>query len=89
MPRLQQALRAEGYFDGTVSLPDRGPQEAPAQGIVSEVERLATRPEAVVVFDVQPGPRYRFGALRVELADNPDGFRGAASSRAWLPASRR
>ena len=72
--RLQQALRAQGYFDGTVVFRIEDPQQAPAQGVVSEVERLATRPEAVVVYDVQTGPRYRFGALRVDLADNPDGF---------------
>ena len=89
LPRLQQALRAQGYFDATVVFRIEDPQQAPAQGVVSEVERLASRPEAVVVFDVQPGPRYRFGVLRVDLADNPDGFAAPTLGRAWSPASRR
>jgi translocation and assembly module TamA len=74
VPRLQQVLRAHGYFDATVTFRIEDPKRAPSPGIVTEVERLATRPEAIVVFDVQSGPLYRFGKLQVVLADNPDGF---------------
>ena len=62
--------------------------EAPAETAVTEVERLATRPEAVLRFDVAPGPRYRFGALAVELADNPDGF-AAPTLEGSRPRRRR
>ena len=72
--QLEQALRAEGYFDGSVRAAVREPSEVPPEGIAAELERLATPPEAVLVFDVVPGPRYRFGELRVELSDDPDGW---------------
>ena len=36
---------------------------------------MATRPEAVLRFDVATGPRYRFGTpWPSTLSDNPDGF---------------
>ena len=72
--RLEQALRAQGYFDGTVGFRIVDPQEAPATDALGSLERLATRPEAVLLFDVVPGPRYRFGTLAVALADNRDGL---------------
>jgi translocation and assembly module TamA len=72
---LQQALRAEGYFDGRVGFAIRDPADVPAEGLAAEIGRLAAPPQAVLVFDVAPGPRYRFGELAVTLADNPDGYR--------------
>jgi translocation and assembly module TamA len=71
---LQQALRAEGYFDATVGFRLEEPQAVPAQGVVEEVERAAAPPQVVLVFEIAPGPRYSFGALAVELADNPDAY---------------
>jgi translocation and assembly module TamA len=71
---LQQALRAEGYFDATVGFRLEDPASVPAQGVVQEVERVAARPQVVLVFEIAPGPRYRFGTLAVELADNPDTY---------------
>lgn len=70
--QLEQVLRAQGYFDGTVSVDVREPGEVPPEGIAAEVERLATPPEAVLAFAVDPGPRYQFGEIQVELSDNPD-----------------
>jgi translocation and assembly module TamA len=72
--RLEQALRAQGYFDGTLSFRIVDPDEAPPPDAIESITRLATRPEAVLVFDVVPGPRYTFGALEVALTDNPDAF---------------
>ena len=71
---LEQALRAQGYFDGMVTFAILDVGEAPAGDMAGEIERLAMRPEAVLRFDVVPGVRYRFGALTVTLADNPDGY---------------
>lgn len=64
---LQQALRAEGYFDGSVSFRVEDPTVVPARGIVEDVKRLATAPAAILVFDVQPGPQYQFGQLSIRL----------------------
>lgn len=72
--QLEQALRAQGYFDGNVGVAVREPDEVPPEGIAAELERLATPPEAVLEFDVAPGPRYHFGEVRVELSDNPDAW---------------
>lgn len=70
---LQQALRAEGYFDGNVSFRIEDPKEVPSQGIVADVKRLAVPPQAILVFDVQPGPQYQFGQLSIHL-DGPTSF---------------
>ena len=69
--KLEQALRAQGYFDGTVAAAVREPGEVASQGIADQLERLASPPQAVLVFDVTPGPRYQFGTLAIELTDNP------------------
>ena len=72
--KLEQALRAQGYFAGTVAFEIVDVVDAPAETALTQVERMATRPEAVLRFDVAPGPRYRFGAISVGLSDNPDGL---------------
>ena len=89
---LQQALRAQGYFDGTVVVPDRGRRSRRRrQGMVSEVERLATQPE--VVLRVRRRSRRRAtGSARLPwtLADNRTASRRRAqASWAWSRASRR
>ena len=73
-PRLEQALRAQGYFDGRLSFRIVDPDEAPPPDAIESITRIATQPEAVLVFDVEPGPRYRFGTTAVLLGANPDGF---------------
>ena len=73
-PRLEQALRAQGYFDGRLSFRIVDPDEAPPPDAIESITRIATQPEAVLVFDVEPGPRYRFGTTAVQLGANPDGF---------------
>ena len=74
-PRLEQALRAQGYFDGSLSFRIVDPDEAPPPDAIESITRLATQPEAVLVFAVEPGPRYRFGTTAVVLGANPDGFK--------------
>ncbi len=73
VPLLQQALRAEGYFDGTVGFRIEDPKAAPPEGIVEDVRRLASPPQAVLVFDIDPGPQYQFGTLQID-ADPSTGF---------------
>ena len=53
--QFDQALRAQGYFDGSVSVAIREPNVVSPEGIAAELERLATPPEAVLVLDVVPG----------------------------------
>lgn len=73
--RLQQALRAQGYFDATVGFELKDPSEAPAPGVLERLSEVATgEPQVAIAFDIRPGPRYRFGTLSVALTDNPDGF---------------
>jgi translocation and assembly module TamA len=72
---LEQALRAQGYFDGAVSFAIVDVADAPPANMVGEVERLATRPKLVLRFDVVPRERYHFGALAVALADNLDSYK--------------
>lgn len=71
---LQQALRAEGYFDGTVGFRLEEPDAVPSQGVVDQVERLAKKPEVVLVFDIAPGQRYLFGRLDIDIVQNGAGF---------------
>ena len=49
--KLEQALRAQGYFDGTVAAAVREPGEVASQGIADQLERLASPPQAVLVFE--------------------------------------
>jgi translocation and assembly module TamA len=62
----------------------REPSEVPAEGLGDELERLATPPEAVLAFDVTPGPRYLFGEVQVELSDNPDGWQAPSPKELGL-----
>jgi translocation and assembly module TamA len=71
---LQQALRAEGYFDGRVGFRIEDPAAVPAEGLVEELGRAAQPPQAILVFEIEPGPRYRFDDLEVVLPDNPDAY---------------
>lgn len=71
---LQQALRAEGYFDGRVRFELEEPEAVPAEGFLGGIERTVQRPQVVIVYEVEPGPRYRFDQAVVELSDNPDGY---------------
>ena len=83
---LEQALRAQGYFDGTVAFQIVDVADAPPQTALSAVQRLATRPEAVLRFDIVPGPRYRFGTIVVDITDNPDAFPAPAPKDLGLVA---
>lgn len=71
---LQQALRAEGYFDATVGFRLLDPKDAPREGLAEAVQRVGeAAPEVVLAFDIAPGPRYRFGEVRIDLA-GPSAF---------------
>ena len=64
VPRLQAALRSQGYYDGQVS---------------ADIEDAAPstdgKPQPVTVrFRVEPGPLYRFAERRVELTGDVGGF---------------
>ena len=83
-PRLEQALRAQGYFDGRLSFRIVDPDEAPPPDAIESITRIATQPEAVLVFDVEPGPRYRFGTTAVLLGANPDGFEAPSAKALGL-----
>lgn len=81
--RLQQALRAEGYFDATVdfTLTDAAQASAPA-GTLERLEQAYSAPQVILAFQIVPGERYRLDQLKVELEDDPDGY--AAPSLADL-----
>ncbi len=72
---LEQSLRAQGYFDGSVGFQILDADQAQPEGVLAGIERLATRPEAVLRFEVAPGQRYSFGALSVAVPDNPDDYK--------------
>lgn len=72
--RLQQALRSEGYYDATVGFQLLEPEAVAPSGVVEGVERAVERPQAVILFEIDPGPRYLLGELQLGLADNPDDF---------------
>ena len=84
VPRLQAALRSQGYYDGQVS---------------ADIEDAAPstdgKPQPVTVrFRVEPGPLYRFAERRVELTGDVGGFDAPppnhlGSGRATLPRRRR
>jgi translocation and assembly module TamA len=72
---LGQALRAEGYFDATVGFALEDATEAPAPDLLERLqEATEQQPRVTLAFDVAPGPRYQLGDVRIELADNPDGY---------------
>ena len=79
-----EALRAEGYFDGTVGFRLERAEHRADQGVVDEVERLAKQPEVVLVFDVQPGPRYLFGRLDTDIVQDSRRFHGAGARQLGL-----
>lgn len=83
---LQQALRAEGYFDGRVSFELKDAAEVPAEGLVAEVERAVDRPQIVVAYTIEPGPRYRFAQAVIQLDENPDGYRPPTPAELGLVA---
>lgn len=75
LPRLQQMLRAEGYFDGSVEFAIEGDTTPalPPQGMAGELTTLVTTPAAHLVFKVEPGPRYALGTLAIVVQDpDPD-----------------
>lgn len=85
--RMRQALRAEGYFAATVAFAiEDAAGAAPASGLIQRVEQAVAPPQVVLRFDVAPGPRYRFGELRVELDDNPDAFQAPDPAELGLVA---
>lgn len=96
VPRLEAALRAEGYYAGKVTPEIRGfsgDDAAPAAGEPDETaaDEAAPPPPAgeprtvLVVFRVEPGQAYRLGALAVEAAAG-DGFQAPPPAELGLKA---
>jgi translocation and assembly module TamA len=84
---LQQALRAEGYFDGTVSFRLEDPEDVPSAGIVERLEGVGeAAPQAVVVFEITPGSRYRFGELGIEVVGEGNGYQAPRPADLGLAA---
>jgi translocation and assembly module TamA len=67
LPRLRQMLRAQGYYDGRVDFHIEGDTTPvlPPAGPVATIRELTTAPDAHLVFDVEPGPLYRLGTIKV------------------------
>lgn len=99
LPRLQAALRAAGYYDAEVFVRIERPPPAVREGAATVA--TSPPPDRRVVFEVRPGPLYRFGERRIEVVGPSYGFRppgpadlglrcgGAATAEAILAAERR
>lgn len=76
LPRLEAALRARGYYAGRVSLRLERPSPPPPAAIGEEETAaiVPPTPDLRVVFEVEPGPLYRFGARRIEVLGEAQGF---------------
>lgn len=70
--RIQQALRAEGYYDGKVGFELAEPDGSEGRGPIAAITEAP--PQVVVRFSIVPGPRYTYGNTALALGDNPDGF---------------
>ena len=89
LERLRAALRARGYYDGRVAvrLEEETEVPSPARGpaIAEEsVEPLPPRIRYRLVFEVEPGPLYRFGRRRIALLGPAYGFRPPSPGRLGL-----
>ncbi len=86
LDRLRAVLRAEGYYDARASVrleEETGPP--PATGAPTEETAVVSAgPRYRLVFEIRPGPRYRFGGRRVTVAGPPHGFDAPSPSRLGL-----
>jgi translocation and assembly module TamA len=67
LPRLQQMLRAQGYYDGKVDFALEGDltPALPVEGPAALLGGLLTTPRTSIVFKVEPGPLYHYGTIKV------------------------
>ncbi len=89
LDRLRAALRAEGYYDARASVrllttEEPGPGEPANTAPEPEPGRIAPAPGYRLVFEVVPGPRYRFGERRVTVIGPAQGFDAPSPSRLGL-----
>ncbi len=75
LPALDAALRGLGYYKGSIRVRLETIERAPA-GIGADLEDILTLPGSTlrVVFEVEPGPRYRLRERRIEIIGAPYGF---------------
>lgn len=77
LPALTAVLRSLGYYKGTARLrleTAEAPSPAPASDLEEFAATAASTPPIRVVFEIEPGPRYRLGERRFEVAGDPQGF---------------
>ncbi len=93
LERLRAALRADGYYAASASVRlEEVEREAAAAGTgtVLPGEDEETAPAAVpspryrLVFEVEPGPRYRFGKRRIRIIGPAYGFEPPSPGRLGL-----
>jgi translocation and assembly module TamA len=65
LPKLEQALRSEGYYSGSVAFVIEG--DTTPQPPSDAVAALATAPRARIVFHVTPGPLYKLARVDIEV----------------------
>jgi len=87
LERLRAVLRDEGYYAGRIELEIRTPPPTPP-AVHGEAEAPSPAPagteEAVVIFRIQPGPRYLLGPRRIHIVGPPHGFRPPAPEELGL-----
>ncbi len=75
VPRLESTLRSEGYYEGSVSFHiDEDPSPPTLATGVGMVDQALGSVGTHVVFDVAPGPQYRFLNRRIEVIGDPHGY---------------
>ncbi len=89
LERLRAALRARGYYDGRVAVRLEEEKAVPSPGPGAaigdeETEPRPPHPRYRLVFEVAPGPLYRFGRRRITLLGPAHGFRPPSPGRLGL-----
>ncbi|MDX6750039.1 autotransporter assembly complex family protein [Geminicoccaceae bacterium 1502E] len=86
LPALLRALHSLGYYDGTVEYRIEDAEGAAG----TNGANLLGGPRAQLVYEVEPGPRYAFGRVRIELEGEGSDFerptRSALGLREGEPA---
>ena len=67
LPRLQTALQAQGYYEGTVDFKIIREEPQAEESELDEVAELVTGPGNEVIFNVDPGERYVFADRQIKI----------------------
>lgn len=73
LPKLQQVLRSEGYYEGDVTFRIEG--DTTPQPRTNAVAELAEKPRARIVYEVKPGPRFTLAGVDIEVQGEDPSFR--------------